>query len=154
MKNKQTGFTLIEIMVVMVIIAVIAGFAYPSYVDSVRKSKRTDAKTALLTLKSAQEKFRTNCIFYAAHFLDSDGTNDTPDAETCDASDVNKGDLGNSSNSSPQGHYTIAISGTISGTEYTATATATGDQANDTGCTTFTLTIDAGGDTLTPQECL
>ena len=153
MNNKHAGFTLIEIMMVVIIIAVLAAFAYPSYVDSVRKSKRSDAVNALLALKSAQEKFRTNCIFYADAYLDDNGTDD--DDETCNAANAGVGDLGFDSNSSPNGFYTVAITdGSASGIAYTATATAVGDQANDTDCNVFTLTVSAGTETFAPDDCI
>ncbi|HKA45437.1 MAG TPA: type IV pilin protein [Burkholderiales bacterium] len=47
-----SGFTLVELMIVVVIIAILSALAYPSYQDHVRKSKRAEAKTALL--KAAQ----------------------------------------------------------------------------------------------------
>ena len=46
----QPGFTLIELIIVVAIIALIATIAYPSYNESVRKSRRADATTALLEL--------------------------------------------------------------------------------------------------------
>ncbi len=51
------GFTLIELMVVVAIIAILASIAYPSYMENVRASRRTDAKTALLDLATRQERF-------------------------------------------------------------------------------------------------
>jgi prepilin-type N-terminal cleavage/methylation domain-containing protein len=49
-RNKvlQKGFTLIELMIAVVVIAILAAIAYPSYQDSVRKSRRADAKSALM----------------------------------------------------------------------------------------------------------
>ena len=38
--KKTLGFTLIELMIVVAVIAILASIAYPSYRDSVRKSKR------------------------------------------------------------------------------------------------------------------
>ena len=149
MRKNYKGFTLIEVMIVVAIIGILATIAYPSYIDSVRKSKRSDAKTALIDLRIAQEKLRANCPFYAQVLLNAGAA-----GATCGA---NSGatDLGYSSTSSPQGYYTIAISaGTASGVAYTATATGLGDLANDTGCNVITLAVSAGGDTLTPQNCL
>jgi prepilin-type N-terminal cleavage/methylation domain-containing protein len=45
MKN-QNGFTLIEVMIVVVIVAILAAIAIPSYQDSIRKTRRADAKEA------------------------------------------------------------------------------------------------------------
>ena len=46
--TNQRGFTLIELMVVVVIIAILASVSYPSYREFVRRSARSEAKTALL----------------------------------------------------------------------------------------------------------
>ncbi len=51
------GFTLIEIMIVVAIVGILAAIAYPSYQDSVRKSRRADAKTALLEVAQLEERF-------------------------------------------------------------------------------------------------
>ncbi|PRC91023.1 type IV pilin protein [Solimicrobium silvestre] len=56
-KDRQAGFTLIELMVVIVIIGILVAVAVPAYNTSVQKSHRTDAKTALLDLASREEKF-------------------------------------------------------------------------------------------------
>jgi len=149
MRQNNKGFTLIEVMIVVIIIGILASIAYPSYLNSVRKSKRSDAKTALIDLRINQEKLRANCPFYAQVLLNAGAA-----GATCGA---NSGatDLGYTSTSSSQGHYVLAISaGTASGVAYTATATAQGDQANDSGCTVITLAVSAGGDTLSPQNCL
>ena len=42
------GFTLIELMIVAAIVAIVSAIAYPAYTDSVRKSRRADAKAAML----------------------------------------------------------------------------------------------------------
>ncbi|OZB35221.1 MAG: pilus assembly protein PilE, partial [Alishewanella sp. 34-51-39] len=46
---KQFGFTLIELMVVVAVIAILASIAFPAYQDSVRKSRRTEARDLLLS---------------------------------------------------------------------------------------------------------
>jgi type IV pilus assembly protein PilE len=58
-QNKQNGFTLIELMIVIAIVGVLAGIAYPSYQDSVVKSRRADAKAALLELSVFMERLYT-----------------------------------------------------------------------------------------------
>lgn len=58
-QNTQNGFTLIELMIVVAIVGVLAGIAYPSYQDSVIKSRRADAKAALLELSVFMERYYT-----------------------------------------------------------------------------------------------
>ena len=55
--RKSAGFTLIELMIVVVIVAVLASIAIPSYETQIRKSRRTDAKTAVLDLAGREEKY-------------------------------------------------------------------------------------------------
>jgi len=54
--NKQTAFTLIELMVTVAIVGILASIAYPSYQDSVRKSRRADVKGVVLGLANAMER--------------------------------------------------------------------------------------------------
>mgnify|MGYP003609124512 FL=1 len=58
------GFTLIELMIVVAIVAILAAIAYPSYQDSVRKSRRADAKAALLDLAQFMERNYTTANRY------------------------------------------------------------------------------------------
>ncbi len=50
------GFTLIELIIVVAIIGVLAAIAYPSYQDSVRKSRRADARAVLLEAAQFMER--------------------------------------------------------------------------------------------------
>ncbi len=59
MKNKSSGFTLIELMVTVVIIGILAAIAYPSYQDSVKQSRRAAAQAALLSLGNVLERVFT-----------------------------------------------------------------------------------------------
>lgn len=58
-QNTQSGFTLIELMIVVAVIGILAGIAYPSYQDSLVKSRRADAKSALLELSIFMERLYT-----------------------------------------------------------------------------------------------
>ena len=65
-KNRQNGFTLIELMITVAIVGVLAGIAYPSYQDSMTKSRRADAKAALLELSVFMERLYTTTGCYNA----------------------------------------------------------------------------------------
>ena len=56
MRSRQ-GFTLIELMIAVVVIAILAAIAVPSYRSYVLRAQRTDATSALLRVRNAQDKF-------------------------------------------------------------------------------------------------
>lgn len=56
-KKNMRGFTLVEAMVVVAVVSILAGVAYPSYLDSVRKGKRTEGRAALMELMQQQERY-------------------------------------------------------------------------------------------------
>lgn len=117
--TNSNGFTLIELMIVVVIIAVLASIAIPSYNEQVTKSKRSDAKSMLLTMASQQERYFYDENQYAA----------------------NLSALGYSANTveSNEGHYDLSVSAATS-TTYTLQAAPKGGQlANDTKCGTLTI---------------
>ena len=58
------GFTLIELMIVVAVIAILAAIAYPSYQDSVRKSRRADAKAVVLNAAQILERCYTQNNVY------------------------------------------------------------------------------------------
>ena len=68
MKRRQ-GFTLIELMIVVAVVAILAAIAYPSYQDSVRKSRRADARSVLLQAAQWMERFYTQNHSYAGGAL-------------------------------------------------------------------------------------
>jgi type IV pilus assembly protein PilE len=56
-RRRAAGVTLIELMVVVIVIGILGLIAIPSYREYVRRSNRTEAKTALLRLATNQERF-------------------------------------------------------------------------------------------------
>ena len=124
MKQIQQGFTLIELMITVAIVGILASIAYPSYQDSVMKSRRADVKGVLLGLANAMERRFTETNSYCdaggAGGADScgAGTNDTgtPSIYTIPPETAN--------------FYTVTISVATAST-YTLRATPTGAQAGN-----------------------
>lgn len=56
---SMRGFTLIEVMITVVIISILIAFALPSYQESVRQSRRAQAKSDLLEIMQLAERFFT-----------------------------------------------------------------------------------------------
>ena len=54
-RYPQSGFTLIEVMIVVAIIGVLAAIAYPSYQHHVIKTKRTDMMSEMQNIASTIE---------------------------------------------------------------------------------------------------
>jgi type IV pilus assembly protein PilE len=124
MRVRMKGVTLIELMIVIVVVAILASIAVPSYRQYVLRSHRVEAKTALLNLAAAQEKFYLENNTYATN------------AELATAPPDGLGLAATTEN----GWYTIAIANGADATTFSATATAAGAQTADTDCATFTLT--------------
>jgi len=56
-RHLSTGFTLIEVMITVAIVAILAAIALPSYQDYVRRSKLTEAYSALADLRVKMEQY-------------------------------------------------------------------------------------------------
>lgn len=125
--NKSQGFTLIELLIVVAIVAIISAVAYPSYQDSVLKSRRSEALADLINMQLEQENFRMINTAYANAF--GAGSNDVKQP----VSD----------------YYNYKITDTTA-TNYTLTATAKSTQLKDSGCLEMTLN-EAGN--KTPATC-
>ena len=117
MRGKNSGITLIELMIVIVVVAILGAIGTSSYRSYLIRANRTEAKEALLRVQVAQEKFYLQNNRYA------NGV-----AELAAAPPQGLGIPANT----PRGYYTIGLVGTA--TTYTATATAAGGQAQDAKC--------------------
>ncbi len=67
--RTQSGFTLIELMVVVAVIAIIAAIAFPSYTESVKAGRRAAAVSGVADLQLQQERWRAENSTYAASGL-------------------------------------------------------------------------------------
>jgi type IV pilus assembly protein PilE len=56
-KNRENGFTLIEVLITLAILAILAAIAYPMYTGYITGSKRTEAKTNLQSLRLLIEQY-------------------------------------------------------------------------------------------------
>ncbi len=123
--SRNSGFTLTELMITVAIIALLSMIAFPSFMQSVRKSKRTDAHTALTRTAGNLERFFSTNVTY-----------------TVDTTQLGLRITGGSAYSD-NGHYivTVAPGATGIGSSYIINANASpGDiQMGDTGCTALTL---------------
>jgi type IV pilus assembly protein PilE len=138
MKNMR-GFTLIELMLVVGIMAILLMIVAPSYMDSVRKANRTDAKSTLLDYAAKQEMFFAQNNTY---------TNDIITVGT---------GLGMGTATSPEGYYTITAAacdraGATLASCFKMTATGIGPQAVDTTCAVLMLNS-LGQKTATSADC-
>ena len=59
MFRRMRGFTLIELMITILVISILAAIAYPSYTESVRKSRRAQAQADMAELAQNLERWNT-----------------------------------------------------------------------------------------------
>jgi type IV pilus assembly protein PilE len=63
---RNSGFTLVELMIACVILAIIVGIAVPSYQLQIRKARRTDARNAMLDIAAREERYLSIANSYGA----------------------------------------------------------------------------------------
>jgi type IV pilus assembly protein PilE len=61
---KRGGFSLLELMVAVAVVSVLAAFALPSYEESLRKSRRADARILLTDTALRFEQCHAECLSY------------------------------------------------------------------------------------------
>jgi type IV pilus assembly protein PilE len=118
-KIASRGFSLIELMVTVAIVGILATIASVAYTSQVQKSRRTDARSALLDLAGREEKLFSTTNAYSATAADL-GYAAFPSA------------VGS-------GYYNVSAAVGNPPVSYVITATAIGTQANDTQCATLSV---------------
>lgn len=124
--GRSRGFTLIEAMITVAIVAILATIAVSSYRSYILRANRTEARSAILRIQVAQEKFFLQNNTYTTNFTDA-----PPDG------------LGLGSATTANGYYELEVTAGSTGsiaTSFIATATAAGTQERDTAaCRVFTI---------------
>jgi type IV pilus assembly protein PilE len=117
-------------MMVVAVIGILAALALPSFLDAIRKARRSDAFAALTAVQQAQERWRSNRGAYTT-------------ALTAAPSATPPG-LGLAATSG-KGLYTLSIDA-ADATGYTVTATAASGttQASDGNCRRLRVRLDRG----------
>jgi type IV pilus assembly protein PilE len=64
--RRAAGFTLIELIVAVAIIGILATIAYPAYQQQIRKSRRAEAQSFLMSVAARQQQFLLDTRAYAA----------------------------------------------------------------------------------------
>ena len=55
--KRQSGFTLLELMIVLAIVGILASIAIPSYRDSIRKSNRRAAQAVVMDIANRERQY-------------------------------------------------------------------------------------------------
>jgi type IV pilus assembly protein PilE len=131
--SRDSGWSLIELLVVVVALTILTLAAVPTYRTAMLRAHRTEATAALLAVAAAQERFHLQHQAYA-----SDIEAAPPDG------------LGLPS-ATESGRYVIAVT-SADAAAFTATATAQAGQSQDTHCAQFGLDS-AGLRTATSWDC-
>ena len=129
------GFTLIELMVAVAVVAILGTIAMASYTSQIQKSRRTDARSAVMDLAGREEKLFSTTNAY------SGVPSDLGYGGVAAVFPITVG----------SGYYQVSVAVPNPPISYVITATAIGSQANDTKCTS--LSVDQlGSQTSTGTE--
>ncbi|WP_021029271.1 type IV pilin protein [Litchfieldella anticariensis] len=124
--KRQSGFTLIELMIVVVVVAILASIAYPLYSGYLERARRTDGQSMLMQVAGHLERCYTVNSSY----------------QNCISA------LASGGMASEDGHYTVTAT-SLSASTFTLSAAPKGAQAADS-C--GNLTLNQRGE-RTPDDC-
>jgi len=125
--KRARGLTLVELMVTLVILALLSAIVYPLYQNQVRKARRVEAKSTLMEIALAEERYLSTVGSY--------GTAAQLGVEYTEL--VNR--MTDRDGDGNPDYYTIAITPVAPTTTFTVTATADGAQEADAACATFAI---------------
>ncbi len=125
------GITLIELLVVIIILSILSILIYPSFVDQVIKSRRSEALTNILKIQAAYEEYNAQNGRY-------------PDPDTLPPSlSIPSTSYYDYGSDTTDGTYTISAYATTNGNQNTD---------NEDGVDCSTISIDNTG-AQSPVEC-
>jgi type IV pilus assembly protein PilE len=117
-RAQETGFTLIELMIVVVIVAILGSIAYPNYRNYVLRANRSAAQSFMMSVASREEQLLLDQRTYTAAANNAAFTSGLP-AVPADLSSL----------------YTFSVAVDITGItqkpNYEIQAVPTGSQAKD-----------------------
>jgi type IV pilus assembly protein PilE len=119
--SHDKGFTLIELMIVVALLGIIATIALPSFLDQIKKARRSDAKQALFDVAAKLEQYYQDNKGYPT------------------ASNMALLGYAGATFTSLEGYYTIGFTVVPTATTYTIRAVPIAPQDEDTACATFGL---------------
>ncbi len=111
------GYTITQLVIACAVVAILAAIAIPSYSAQIQKSRRSDAKSALLGAAGQMERFLTERGTYATATLGSGGVY---------------------ANTSQNGYYSLSLSN-LTASSYKLNAVPANAQIGD-ACGTLTYT--------------
>ena len=126
LRRAQNGVTLLELVIVVAVVAILAAIAMPSFLEHILRTRRSEAREALLDFATRQEQYFSNNKAYSASIA-ALGLPATTE----------------------EGYYVISIPA-ASTTTFTLRATAQPSQDRDTDCATMEFTSQGG---KTPVDC-
>ena len=143
--RRVAGFSLIELMVTVAVAATLAAIVIPTYQSQIRKSRRTEARTAVMDLANREERY---------YSVNNDYTDSAVRLGYAQPGDA---DAQISNMSVGAGYYTVTVNHIAANpvavpptpATFTITATPVGTQLKDTACQTFTVD-DKGTQTSAP----
>lgn len=129
--KKSNGFTLVELMISVLIVGVLAAIAYPSYMNTVRKTHRSDATVTLNDLATRLQR----CFTANSTFVHNATATATMPITTCDVA------VKVAAGVTTENKYYVVKGTDITATTFTLTAEPPtgGVQAKDTDCMKFVL---------------